>query len=163
MKPWILTAAVAAAAFVVIDTETGDLAAQEVVDEIRPLPGQYAAEMTVISVDMPDAPPNLAQMVVQMMSRKFEFCLTPEEVEQNFRAILNRGQDGCTYTRYNASGGTIDAELICEGDEGPITMVMEGTGSPTASDVNMTMSGDMGMGPGSIEMRVVNRRLGDCS
>lgn len=158
MKPMILSAAGAVIAVAVVGAST----AQPVVDEIRPLPGKYAADMRVLSVDMPDAPPDMARMMSSMMGRKFEFCLTPEEVEQNFRAILNRSQDGCTYTRYNASGGKIDAAMTCDGGGNPINMVMQGTGSPTSSDVTMTMSGDMGMGPGTIKMRVINQRLGDC-
>ena len=163
MKSWYFSAIGLAAAIAIIGPSSGKLEAQEFVDEMRPLPGQYAADMRVLSVDMPDAPPDMAKMIGSMMSRKFEFCLTPEQVKENFRAILNRGQDGCTYTRYSATGGKIDAALTCEGDEGPMTMVMSGTGTPTSSDVTMTMSGDMGMGPGSITMRVINKRLGDCS
>ena len=162
MKSLVLSAAGLATAFAIVGVSAGDLAAQEFVDEMRPLPGKYAADMRVLSVDMPGAPPNMAEMMSSMMGRKFEFCLTPEEVEQNFRAILNRGQDGCTYTRYNASGGKIDAAMTCDGGGNPINMEMQGTGSPTSSDVTMTMSGDMGMGPGTIRMRVINKRLGDC-
>ncbi|MEM9501209.1 MAG: DUF3617 domain-containing protein [Pseudomonadota bacterium] len=163
MKTWIVSAAALGTALATASIVSGNLAAQQVDDEMRPLPGQYAADMTVISVNMPDAPPDIVGMMSQVMARKFKFCLTQADVDEGFRSVMNRTQEGdCSYTRFNAVGGQIDAEMTCDAGGNPMTMVMSGTGSPTSSDVTMTMSGDMGMGPGSIKMRVRNERLGDC-
>ncbi|MEL6528640.1 MAG: DUF3617 domain-containing protein [Pseudomonadota bacterium] len=160
MKTWIIGGAGLAAALAIGTAST----AQQIDAEMKPLPGQYSANITVQSVDMPDAPPEMAGMIGNMMNQEFNFCLTQQEVEEGFRSVMNRSQQGeCSYTRFNATGGKIDAEMTCDAGGSPMTMVMKGTGSPTSSDVTMTMSGDMGMGPGSITMRVVNRRLGDCS
>lgn len=164
MKTWILGAGAMATAFAIAGASPGDLSAQQLDDEMRPLAGQYAADISVLSIDMPDAPPEMAGMMSQMMNRKFNFCLTKQDVDEGFRSVMNRSQQGdCSYSRFNASGGRIDAEMTCDAGGSPMTMVMQGSGSPTSSDVTMTMSGDMGMGPGSITMRVINQRLGDCS
>lgn len=163
MKIWVLSAAALAAAVSVASIGSGDLAAQQIDNEMKPQPGEYQADMSVLSIDMPDAPPGIADMMTDMMGRSFKFCLTQAEVDEGFRSIMNRGQDGdCTYTRFNATGGRIDAEMTCDAGGNPMNMVMEGSGSPTSSDVTMTMTGDMGMGPGSITMRVRNERLGGC-
>lgn len=163
MKFWILGAAGLVAAGTGLGAITGNLAAQQLSEDMRPLAGQYESEISVISIDIPDAPPEMAQLLRQGLGSSTSYCLTEEEVEESFRSILNRGQqDGCTYTRFSAVGGRIDAELVCDGEAGPMTMQMEGTGSPTSSDVTMTMSGDMGMGPSTIKMRVVSTRTGAC-
>ncbi|WP_298467961.1 DUF3617 domain-containing protein [uncultured Erythrobacter sp.] len=163
MKTWILGAGALAAAFAIAGASSGDLAAQQLDDEMRPMAGQYQAEMTVLSIDIPDAPPDIAGMMTSMMNRKFKFCLTQADVDEGFRSVMNQSQQGdCSYSRFNATNGRIDAEMTCDAGGNPMTMVMQGTGSPTSSDVTMTMSGDMGMGPGTIKLRTQNRRLGDC-
>ncbi len=163
LKFWVLGAGALAAAFAIAGASPDDLAAQQLDDEMRPMAGQYQAKMTVLSIDMPDAPPEMAGMMTQMMNRTFKFCLTAAEVDEGFRSVMNRSQQGdCSYSRFNAVDGKIDAEMTCDAGGNPMTMVMQGTGSPTSSDVTMTMSGDMGMGPGTIKLRTQNQRLGDC-
>ena len=141
-----------------------NLSAQEIDQDMLPLPGQYQADVSLISVDMPGAPPEMAAMMGQMMGRKFNYCLTEEEVEKGFQAIMNRTLDGeCAYARFIAVDGKIDAEMTCKDDGRDMTMVMQGTGSPTSSDITITMSGEMGMGPGTIKLRTIHNRVGGCS
>ena len=76
---------------------------------------------------------------------------------------LRKAQDGdCKYKSFSATGGKMDAEMICDTEMGQMKMVMTGTGTPTTSDVTMNMQGNMGPGPGSISMRVIQKRIGDC-
>ena len=140
-----------------------DVAAAAANSDIRPLPGEYRVNMTLLSIDIPDAPPQMAGMMSQIMSRSFEYCLTQEDVEQGFKEMTRKSQDGeCNYQRFSANGGEIDAEMTCTTDGRTMTMEMEGTGTATSSDITMTMSGDMGMGPGSMKLRAVHERIGKC-
>lgn len=142
------------------------LSAQVEPPEMRPETGKYSADITVQSVDIPGAPPQMAGMMTKMMSRQTTYCLTEEDVEEGYRAITRRSQgkgtDDCTYDRFSMKDGELDAQMTCRVDGRTMTMNMEGTGTPTSSDITMTMNGDMGMGPGTIQMRVLHKRLGPC-
>ncbi|NBC87960.1 MAG: DUF3617 family protein [Alphaproteobacteria bacterium] len=142
------------------------LSAQAEAPEMRPETGKYSADVTVQSVDIPGAPPQMAGMMTKMMSRRTTYCLTEEDVEEGYRAITRRSQgegaEDCTYDRFSMEGGALDAQVTCRVDGRTMTMTMEGTGTPTSSDITMTMNGDMGMGPGTIRMRVLHERLGPC-
>lgn len=142
------------------------LSAQVEAPEMRPETGKYSADITVESVDIPGAPPQMAGMMTNMMSRQTTYCLTEEDVEEGYRAITRNSQaDGgedCTYDRFSMEDGALDAQMTCRVDGRTMTMTMEGTGTPTSSDITMTMNGDMGVGPGSIRMRVLHRRIGPC-
>ena len=134
--------------------------------EMRPETGKYSADITVQSVDIPGAPPQMAGMMTRMMSRQTTYCLTEEDVEEGYRAITRRshgdaGED-CTYDRFSMEGGELDAQMSCRVDGRTMTMTMEGNGTPTSSDIAITMSGDMGVGPGTIRMRVRHKRVGPC-
>ena len=164
MRVLILGAATFVAGLAAVNFAPGDLAAQVLEEEMRPETGQYQASLTLVSLDMPDAPPEIATMMGQMLGRDFDYCLTPQDVEEGYQSVMNRAQQGeCSYERFNATGGTIDAEMTCDVEGRAMTMVMQGSGTSTASDVTMTMTGDMGMGPGSMTMRVVQERVGPCS
>lgn len=180
MKYWVFGSAallmVAACGGDASSNETGAVAAQdgenlspEELDamaanaDIRPLAGQYRSNITLLSFDMPDAPPQMADMMSSMFSRSFEYCLTQEEVDEGFKSMTRRSQEGdCTFQRFNAAGGRIDAEMTCNADGRPMKMVMQGTGTPTSADITMTMSGDMGMGNGSMKLRSQHERIGNC-
>ncbi|MEL6486723.1 MAG: DUF3617 domain-containing protein [Pseudomonadota bacterium] len=140
------------------------VAGAQAVDEItKPQPGKYNSDITLIDANIPGLPKQMLGVIKQRMSRSTEICLTAEEVEEGYKQALARTQDGeCTYERFNATGGTIDAVMICESPNGPMTMTMNGTGTPTNSDVTMNVVGNMGRGEGSMTMRVVQKRIGDC-
>jgi len=162
VKYFSLTAAAIGVGAATLVAMPGDLFAQG--EEMRPQPGEYRSNVTLQSLDMPNAPPQVANMMRSMMSREFTYCLTPSDVEEGYRAMTSRSQEGdCQYDRFDASGGEILAEMTCRTDGRTIEMVMEGTGTPTSSDMTMTMNGDMGMGPGSMVMRVEHERIGECS
>lgn len=142
---------------------TGAGVAQTFDEDMKPKPGKYASSKTLISLDIPGVPANMIGAVRGMVERKSTICLTPEDVEQGYREALRRSQDGeCRYNSFTASGGKIEADMVCKTDEGEMRLIMNGTGTPTSSDVTMKMSGDMGGRPGSMTLRVVQDRLGDC-
>ena len=160
----MLGAATLVAALAAANMAPGDLYAQDQIDEMRPETGQYRASIKLLSLDMPDAPPQVADMMGSMLSRDFDYCLTPEDVAEGYQSVMNRAQQGdCSYERFDVSGGSIDAAMTCDVEGREMAVVMQGTGSPTSSEITMTMTGDMGMGPGSMSMQIVQQRLGACS
>mgnify|MGYP001802891997 CR=1 FL=1 len=137
--------------------------AQAIDESMKPQPGKYNSDLTLIDADIPGLPKQMLGLIKKRMSRSTEICLTAEVVEEGYKQALARTQYGdCTYERFSASGGVIDAVMICDGPTGPMTMTMNGTGTTTQSDVTMNVEGDMGGGQGSMTMRVVQKRLGDC-
>lgn len=134
-------------------------------DAVKPLPGQYRTQVQLISAELPGAPAGAEAMMRQAMSSQtHEYCLTPQEAEQSFAEMAKQSQDGtCTTDRYQASGNRFEAAVTCQSQAGTMRMTMQGTGSPTASEIAMTMKGDMaGLGPASMSMKMTNQRIGDC-
>lgn len=131
--------------------------------DTRPEPGRYEADIEALSIDIPGAPKQMSGIMKRAMSRKVKYCLTPEDVEEGYRAMTERSNEGdCTTDRYSFSGGQLDAVLTCRADGRTMRIEMTGTGTATSADIVSKMSGDMGMGPGEIQMRVKHRRLGEC-
>lgn len=155
MKVWL--------AGVVALLGTGAVIAQTMDENMKPLPGQYESRITLLSMDIPGMPANMTGMMKGVFERSIKICITAEEVEQGWRDALRKAQDGdCQYKSFSATGGEMDAVLVCDTDQGEMTMTMSGTGTPTTSDMTMKMSGNMGTGPGSLSMRVQQTRIGDC-
>jgi hypothetical protein len=95
-------------------------------------------------------------------------CITDEEAEQGYKDMLrNVGEDGeCTYTKFDVSGGKLDAEMHCTmPNQGDATMTMNGTVGRTNSDVmiGMNVKGSQGrMGDMTMKMHMISERVGDC-
>lgn len=137
--------------------------AQAIDESMKPQPGSYESQITLIDADIPGMPKQMLGVIKKRMGRTQTICLTPEEVEEGYKEAIARTQDGeCTYERFSATGGTIDAVMTCQSPTGPMTMTMKGTGTTTNSDVTMNVVGNMGTGEGSMTMRVVQKRIGDC-
>lgn len=148
-----------------------NLSAEEVAERtrdsgIKPEPGQYRVSMEVLEVSIPGAPQGAADMMRSMMGgQTHQYCLTQDEVDEGFENMARQSQEGdCTFDRWDINGGDFDGKMTCDvPGQGAMTMTMTGTGSPTRSEVNMTMQGDMaGMGQSTIRMKATHERIGDC-
>jgi hypothetical protein len=113
----------------------------------------------------------MAERMKASMARKSsgtEFCLTAAEAEKGYEERVRKlsGRPECTFDRYAATAGQIDAQLTCKGEGGmKSTLSMKGAMTPTGSDVTMAMnqSGDQMPGGGmKMTMRVKSERVGDC-
>lgn len=134
-------------------------------DALKPQAGQYRATMELVELEAENAPPQAVDMMKQMMSRSFEYCLTQEEADRGFEQMARESQDdSCTFDRFDVEGGDIDAIMNCEGEGGEtMRMTMSGTGTETTSDMTMKMEGNIpGQGEGRITMRTQHERIGDC-
>jgi hypothetical protein len=76
-------------------------------------------------------------------------------------------QGKCTYERFSAEGGRLDAAMTCQTGRGMITKSqVSGTFSPTGSNITMTNEATVpGLPGGRMQMDIsaVTERLGDCS
>lgn len=134
-------------------------------DAIKPLPGKYKTTLTFLKADIPGAPPEMVEMMGDMMGRDFEFCLTPEMAEQGFEESLKEGQDdNCNISKFNIDGNNIDMAMTCaDPDAGDMSMTMKGSVAPTESDITMVTNGEMpGLGQANMEMNMKQVRIGDC-
>jgi hypothetical protein len=158
----ILGAAIAAAGLVSWNAATTDLSAQTSEEVTRPAPGRYKEEVRLVSLDLLDPAPNSEDIMRSNIDREFDYCLTELDAQIGFRTILTSPEDDCTYQRYNAYGGTIDAELTCDSAAGDVRMVVTGTISSSASDRTLTITGELPGGDGTMIVRRTSHRVGDC-
>lgn len=145
-----------------------EVAARAKASAIKPEPGQYRVTMEVLEVDIPGAPEGAADMMRGMMSgQSHSYCMTQEDVDKGFEEMARNSQEGsdCSFQRFDIDGGEFDAKMTCRADgQGVMTMTMKGSGTPTSSEVDMTMEGNMGgMGDSTIRMRAKHERTGDCA
>jgi Protein of unknown function (DUF3617) len=146
-------------------------AAKAAAQAMRPEPGKYRITTKFTKVSMPGLPPAVAANAGKMFSdtgQSTEFCLTPEQASLGYEEMTKRAAQGkCTYERFSAAGGRLDAAMTCEMGKGMTTKSqVSGTFSPIGS--NMTMVSDAtvpGLPGGGMHMEgnVVTERLGDCS
>ncbi|MEL7188221.1 MAG: DUF3617 domain-containing protein [Pseudomonadota bacterium] len=148
-----------------VSSDEMNAAMSAVGDDIKPEPGKYKATMTFVKADIPGAPPQMQEMMGSAMNQTHEFCLTPEEAEKGFEESMTEGQDGCEISKFNIDGNDLDMAMTCSpnGNDGAMNMTMKGNVTPTRSEMQMTMSGNMqGLGEANIEMEMVQERIGDC-
>lgn len=137
----------------------------------RPRAGQYRQTMEMVEVDIPGMPKEAADQMKAMMQKAQtrDFCLTAEEADKGFRDMFNdvgRDNEQCTYSRFDVSGGNLDARMDCKtpgGGTGVITLA--GDVSENGSDVTMSMDvkgGNEPMGTMKMKMHMKTERLGDC-
>lgn len=157
------------------DEASGPKSREEVQQEAarldRPSAGLYRQSATVEKVVIPGLPPEIASQMKGAMgqSEAHEFCLTAEQAERGYRDMFDevgRKNGECVYTRFDVSGGALDARIECKAPEGATTvMTMAGPVSETGSDVRVTMDvkgGKPPMGTMQMAMRVKSERVGDC-
>lgn len=92
-------------------------------------PGNWTADLTIDSVDVPDMPPEL----IESFKKKYEIhrskCLTAEETTSPNRLLFGR-PDGCEYSRQKMAGGKISATMNCEQPAATQTIQLEGEYEP---------------------------------
>jgi Protein of unknown function (DUF3617) len=138
---------------------------------MRPEPGKYRITTKFTKVDIPGLPPAAAANAGKMFSntgQSTEFCLTPEQAAMGYEEMTKRAAQGkCTYDRFSAANGKLDAAMTCETGKGMTTKSqVSGTFTPTGSNMTMASEATMPGTPGgrmTMEGSVVTERLGDCS
>lgn len=143
---------------------SGKTAAEAVRDDLpRPQPGLYKTTVTMTGIEVPGMPDGMEGHGAGL-TRTLEDCLTPEEVDKGFEALVKQGQDGeCSYESFNVAGGKLDAVMVCQAEGREVRMEMTGTTSPTGADLEARMALAFD-GPGSATMSFTakHERIGEC-
>lgn len=131
-------------------------------------PGHWESTMKLEKMDVSgmNLPPQAkAQMEQQIGTEKtFDSCLTPEEAKKPSSDFF-KVAEGCTYKTFSMSGGKINAEMACAGQQGASrTMKLSGTYDSTTYAMHVEGSGSM---PGgmtmSMAMTMNSKRTGECT
>jgi hypothetical protein len=159
----------------------GPKSEEQVKEEIakieKPQPGQYKSSMKVTKFEIPGLGAKEAEAFKGLMAGTAQnqtYCITKEESEQGFKEMTKQFEKGkCTYERFDATGGRLDARMTCEVGAG-MTSTVEIAGTTTSEGSNMVLKinqtakggAGQGFGPGggsmNIEMEVSSQRVGDC-
>lgn len=141
-----------------VDPSTGPQTGAEVkaqTHKVQLKPGQWEGSFTLDGLDlsnMPEgAPKGMEEQMKRMMSRTIRYCVTPEEAA-NPDGRLFSGQENkdCTYSGFEAGGGTVKGQVSCTTEGGRMTAVMAGSYTPERYEMRMDMK-QVG-GPGGMEM-----------
>lgn len=136
-------------------------------DMVRPDPGLYRSTVELLEVDMPGAPAGVEDSMKRAMGGSestTEYCLTPEDAERGFEEMAKNSQQAdCSFERFDADGGTIDAVMNCKSGGNAMRMTLQGTGGRTSSEMTMAMEMEApGMGKAVMRMKATHQRIGDC-
>lgn len=123
-------------------------------------PGMWESTTTIHSIDMPGAPPQVAQMM-RGKATKQRYCVTPEQAAKGPQELLKQNPS-CRFTKYSMQGGTVSTEMTCNQNGGTMTARGSGTYTPTSFNVSSSavMTGQMGMRMTSTS---TGRRTGPCT
>ena len=123
-------------------------------------PGQWEMISTTKSVEMPNAPPQVARMM-EGRSSTLRRCITSEQAAANGLREMVKANKSCTLSHFTMSGGKYDAEMTCSQSGG--TMMASTTGTYTPTTMSST-SRIMIKGPTPMTMTnsVVGKRVGAC-
>lgn len=141
-------------------------------DGPTPQAGQYRTTMELLEISMPDAPPEVANMMRQGFGQGPQeaktYCVTPEQAAQSTsreEVLKNLADSNCTVDSFEMAGGRIEAALTCSG-EGAMTGQVQLTGTMTETSSDMEMSFKMQVpqaGEATMRMHMVSERIGDCT
>jgi len=130
-------------------------------------PGKWQSKVQIEEFDLPGAPPEAKTAMRSMNNRAqvYESCLTPQEARRPKEDFFAGSNKNCRYDHFTMGDGKIDAVMKCTGGEMAQTMAMQGTYSPDAYQMRMSMKAQAGsdaVGGMTMKMRVDAKRIGEC-
>ena len=123
-------------------------------------PGQWEMISTTKTVEMPNAPPQVAQMMVGRSST-LRRCITSQEAVANGLREMVRANKSCTLGHFAMSRGRYNAEMTCSQGGGTMTAVTTGTYTPTTMNSTSRIM-IKSPTPMTITSSVVGKRVGAC-
>ena len=135
--------------------------------EIIVRPGKWESRVQIEEFELPGAPPEARTAMRGMYDRAMvsESCLTAEDAKRPKEDFFAGKNKDCRYDHFTMGNGKIDAVMKCTGEGMAQTMAMQGTYSPDAYQMRMSMKADAGAGPPggmTMTMRVDAKRVGEC-
>ena len=145
------------------EVSLGEAAKTAEAQGMKPEPGLYKTTVTMTALDIPGMPPEMKDHGAGLV-RTMEDCLTAEEVDKGFEAMVKQGQDGqCAYETFALAGGKLDAVLVCKAEGRAIRTSMSGTTTSTGADLTATTAMEFdGAGKGTMTATIKHERIGEC-
>jgi hypothetical protein len=142
----------------------GEAAKEAKTEGLKPEPGLYKTTVTMTGIDIPGMPPEMEDHGAGLVTTA-EDCLTAEEVDKGYEAMVKQGQDGdCAYETFNFDGGKLDAVLVCQAEGRATRTTLSGTATSTGADLTATTAMEFdGAGKGTMSATIKHARIGDCS
>ena len=129
--------------------------------------GRWEGTMTISEMKMPKLPADQQAKLASKIggTQPLVSCVTEEEVKAK-RAFFtgDKGDKSCTYSRFNMSGGKIDAAMTCKNPGGNMDATMTGTFSPDSYHMQMASNTDSSSpyAAMSMKMTIDAKRTGVC-
>ena len=138
---------------------SASLAAAAMAQSLAIQPGMWEIVSTTTAVDMPSAPPAVANMM-RGKAMTIKHCITPQEAAEGPQAAMKKNK-ACTVSYHTGPGGRFSSEMVCRQDGGTMNATSSGTASATAftSTTRMVMSGGMAM---TMTSTASGHRIGNC-
>jgi hypothetical protein len=135
-----------------------------------PEPGEYKHTVEILEMSIPGMPAGMADQFKSQMSAAASStdCLTAAQSKDALKQF-NKGmaKGDCTYSKYDVSGGKLDAVMECTGkDGGKSTFTLNGTFTATGSDVTAVADEHDPRSPGGsmhMKLHMVSQRTGECT
>jgi hypothetical protein len=132
-------------------------------------PGRWETKVSVLDVDIPGMPPQMAAQMKKTMGKMqentFDSCLTEEDVKRPKEDFFAGKNKDCRYDRFTMADGKIDAALRCDGkpEGGAMTMTINGSYSRDSYEATMAMDVAGGREGGmKIRSHSESHRVGQC-
>ncbi len=138
---------------------------------IRMEPGKWRTEVSVDSVEIANAPAQVADAMKKQLStngkQTIEACVTKEQAERPPEDLLGgKGMQSCRYDTFEIKGGKLNAEMTCKGangDTGAIHSKISGDFGAKSYDLVSETKADMGGQSVTTKTKVKGSRIGDCA
>lgn len=129
-------------------------------------PGLWKAELRIEAVDVGPGGDNAQQLrLAKSLERSATECKTAEQLKPFDIAKLEKAAGECSFIRYVAKGGKVDAKIQCSKPNAPVTTILiNGATSTTGFDVAIeNLTGVAGQpGYSQVRMRSTGTRVGEC-
>ncbi|MDV3459167.1 DUF3617 family protein [Sphingomonas sp. HF-S4] len=129
-------------------------------------PGLWKATLAIEAVDVGPGADNARQLeIAKRLERDSTECRTAEQLKPFDIDKLEKAAGECTFIRYVAKGGKVDARIQCSKPNAPVTTIeITGTSTATGFDVvTQNKSGVAGQaGYSLVRMRSTGTRVGEC-
>ncbi|MGY6638340.1 MAG: DUF3617 domain-containing protein [Erythrobacter sp.] len=133
-------------------------------------PGGWEIVSAIEELEIPGLPASMVEKMAKdpKNAQPRSACLTPDSEQRPQPAMFHTLGGTCSYTKWDASGGTLEAELACTPPSGsPGTAKVTLKGSYTADSFNLASQTIGEDETGEMQLRLISqltgRRTGGCS
>ena len=102
-------------------------------------PGKWQSTVTILDMQSAHMPPGVGA-AMRTHPTTVTACVTAAQAADGPRAVLQGSHGKCRYTSFNASGGHLNAVMVCAFGSGTMTVTSNGSYTATTLDVSGSFS-----------------------